>query len=159
MLSKVILYLLLGFGFAYAHGQNVTGKVVGVVDGDTFKLLTKDTTLHVVRLANIDCPEKQQPYSVKAKQFVSQAIFQKEITIQVLKRDRYRRLIAQAYYNDSLLLNYKLVREGLAWNYVKYSKDTILQTLEREARELRKGLWADQNPIPPWEWRDKKSKQ
>ena len=64
----------------------IVGKVVGIIDGDTFKLLTKDSTLIKVRLANIDCPEKKQPFSVKAKQFVSDAIFSKSVSINVIKK-------------------------------------------------------------------------
>ena len=33
------------------------------------------------------------------------------------------------------------------------SDDTVLEELERDAREVRKGLWADPHPMPPWEWR------
>ena len=64
----------------------IVGKVVAITDGDTFKLLTKDSTLIKVRLANIDCPEKKQPFSKKAKQFASSAIFSKTVILHVLKR-------------------------------------------------------------------------
>jgi len=75
--------------------QEIQGRVVGISDRDTFKLLENDSILHRVRLANIDCPEKGQPFSNKAKQFTSDAIFSKEIEIKVLKKDRYGRLIAK----------------------------------------------------------------
>jgi endonuclease YncB( thermonuclease family) len=136
----------------------ITGKVVSITDGDTFKLLTKDSTLIVVRLANIDCPEKKQPFSKRAKQFVSDAIFGKLVTLHVQKKDRYRRSIATVIYNDTLNLNQELVKRGLAWHYVKYSKDEILQSLENEARANKVGLWIDPNSIPPWEWRSNKTK-
>jgi endonuclease YncB( thermonuclease family) len=134
----------------------ITGKVIGIMDGDTFKLLTKDSTTVKVRLANIDCPEKKQPFSSKAKQLVSEAIFSKKVTVQVLKKDRYRRLIANVFYGDSINLNHQLVKNGLAWHYVKYSKDTILQGLEDKARKDSVGLWADKNAIAPWQWRANK---
>ncbi len=137
----------------------IVGKVVGIMDGDTFKLLTNDSTLIKVRLANIDCPEKKQPFSVKAKQFASDAIFGKSISINVIKKDRYRRYISNVIYNDSLILNHELVKNGLAWHYVKYSKDSILQGLEDKAKLGRIGLWQDKNPIPPWDWRDIKKKK
>lgn len=134
----------------------IQGKVVGIMDGDTFKLLTKDSTTVKVRLANIDCPEKKQPFSTKAKQFVSKAIFAKNVTVQVLKKDRYRRLIANVFYGDSINLNHELVKNGLAWHYVKYSKDSILQSLEEKAKEEKVGLWQDPNSISPWQWRANK---
>lgn len=144
---------------AVVKDTTITGKVVGIMDGDTFKLLTKDSTVVKVRLANIDCPEKKQPFSAKAKQFVSDAIFSKDVTVQVLKKDRYRRLIANVFYGDALNLNHELVKQGLAWHYVKYSKDTILQVMEDQARKDKIGLWQDENAIAPWEWRDNKKKK
>ena len=137
----------------------IIGKVVAITDGDTFKLLTKDSTLIKVRLANIDCPEKKQAFSQRAKQFASDAIFSKTVTLYVLKKDRYRRYISNVIYNDSLVLNYELVKNGLAWHYVKYSKDTLLQVYEDEAKTKKIGLWQDKNTISPWEWRENRKKK
>lgn len=139
--------------------ETIIGKVVGITDGDTFKLLTKDSTLIKVRLANIDCPERKQPFSKRAKQFVSDAIFSKTVTLKVLKKDRYRRYISNVIYDDTLSLCHELIKSGLAWHYRKYSKDSLLQALEDNARESKIGLWKDPNAIPPWEWRDLKKKK
>ena len=158
--SLSLVILLLSFNISTkSKGKIITGKVVGIMDGDTFKLLKMDSTTVKVRLANIDCPEKKQPFSTKAKQFVSDAIFSKYVTVQVLKKDRYRRLIANVFYGDSINLNHQLVKNGLAWHYIKYSKDTVLQSLEDQARKEKVGLWSDKNAIPPWEWRDNKKKK
>ena len=157
-MKKTLSFFLFLFVFA-TQAQSITGKVVAITDGDTFKLLTQDSTVIRVRLANIDCPEKKQPFSAKAKAFVSDAIFNKNVVIEVLKKDRYRRSIANVKYDDSLHLNYEIVKNGLAWHYVKYSKDTILQKLEDKARASKIGLWADKNAIPPWEWRANKKKK
>lgn len=139
--------------------ETLVGKVVSVTDGDTFKLLTKDSTLIKIRLANIDCPERKQPFSKKAKQFVFDAIFSKMVTLNVLKKDRYRRYISNVIYDDSLSLCHELVKNGLAWHYRKYSKDSVLQALEDEARKNKLGLWQDKNATAPWEWRDLKKKK
>jgi len=158
LLNFIVFLILVSFNNVIKK-EIITGKVVAITDGDTFKLLTKDTVLLKVRLANIDCPEKKQPYSFIAKQFISNAIFNKKVTLEVLKKDRYRRLIANVFYGDSINLNHELVKEGLAWHYVKYSKDTILQRLENLAKEEKIGLWQDMNAIPPWDWRDHKKKR
>ncbi len=158
-MKKALQILLLLVISINGYSQSITGKVVGITDGDTFKLLTQDSTLIKVRLANIDCPEKKQPYSASAKQFVSDAIFNKTVTIQVLNKDRYRRSIANVSYNDSLNLSYQLVKNGLAWHYVKYSKDSLLQGFENSARDRKIGLWKEKNPIPPWQWRANKKKK
>ncbi len=52
-----------------------------------------------------------------------------------------------------------MVREGWAWNYVKYSKSPRLAQLEREARAAKQGLWAGKNPVPPWEYRAEQAKK
>ena len=155
----VLLILVIDTDSKSIKKETIIGKVVAITDGDTFKLLTKDSTLIKVRLANIDCPERKQPFSKKAKQFVSDAIFSKAVTLNVLKKDRYRRYISNVIYDDSLSLCHELVKNGLAWHYRKYSKDSILQALEDEARENKLGLWQDKNAMAPWEWRDLKKKK
>lgn len=143
----------------FCNAQTLTGKVVGIMDGDTFKLLSSDSTTIQVRLANIDCPEKKQPFSNKAKEFTSKAIFGKIVIINILKKDRYKRYISNVIYDDSLSLCHELVRAGLAWHFVKYSKDKTLQTLEDWARKQEIGLWQDPNPMAPWNWRTTSKKK
>ena len=133
------LLLLLLFISTSCLSQTLTGKVVGVMDGDTFKLLTADSTLVKVRLANIDCPENKQAFSAKAKEFTSDAIFGKTVTINVLKTDRYKRYISNVIYDDSLSLCHELVKHGMAWHFVRYSKDTTLQLMEDTARAEKVG--------------------
>ncbi len=145
--------LLLLLSCSILNAQRIYGKVVGITDGDTFKLLEKDSILHKVRVANIDCPERRQPFSNRAKQFTSDAIFSKEIRIEVINKDRYGRLVAHVIYDRAYQLSAELVKNGYAWNYDKYSDDEILIDLENIARKKKVGLWSDPSPIPPWEWR------
>lgn len=64
------------------------------------------------------------------------------------------RTIADVLLADGTNVNHTLVKDGRCWWYRKYSPgDTVLEGLEKEAREARKVLWADQQPVPPWEWR------
>ena len=126
---------------------------MGITDGDTIKLLTIDSVLIKVRVANIDCPERKQPFSTKAKQFTSQQVFNKNVKLDFLKMDRYGRYICNVIYDDSLSLGKELLKNGFAWHYVKYSNNSTLQLLEDLARNNKVGLWEDPNAIPPWEWR------
>lgn len=139
--------------------EPISGKVVAITDGDTFKLLKQDSTLVRVRIANIDCPERKQPFSQKAKQFTSDAIFGKMVTIEVQKNDRYGRLIADVIYDSNKNLGHELIKAGFAWHFVKYSKDKALDALEQEARQNKAGLWIEPNAIAPWEWRSNKKKK
>jgi endonuclease YncB( thermonuclease family) len=165
-LKRIFTYLLVVVLPTIVFTQNlrlkdtiIKGKVVSITDGDTFKLLSQDSTLHRIRIANVDCPEKKQPFSTKAKQFSSNAVFGKYVKVDVLSTDRYGRLIGIVIYNDSLNLNHELVKHGMAWHYVKYSTDSILQSIEDNAKASKIGLWQDINAIPPWEWRSNRRKK
>lgn len=131
---------------------NFSGRVVGVTDGDTIKVLHNGKA-EKIRLHGIDCPEKAQPFGTKAKQFTSEMVFGKTVAVQVTDTDRYGRTVADVILPDGRVLNRELVASGLAWWYRKYSKDESLGQLEGKARSAKRGLWADPNPMPPWCYR------
>ena len=109
-----------------------------------------------IRLNGIDCPEKGQAFGQKAKQFTSGLVYGKEVMIHVLSKDRHGRTVADVVLPDGTNVSQELLRAGLAWWYRHYSKDVSLGALEEEARQAKRGLWADPNPIPPWEIRHPK---
>ena len=80
-------------------------------------------------------------------------VFRKVVTVNVRGRDKYGRTVAEVVLPDGRTLNEELVIQGLAWQYRKYSHDPRLALMETEAREAKRGLWADPDPVPPWEWR------
>ena len=147
------LFLLTASLQGAAQVQTLHGRVVGIADGDTFTLLVQDSLQMKVRVAHIDCPERNQPFSQKAKQFTSDAIFGKTVTVFYDKKDRYGRIIGEVYYQGGRNLSEELVKNGLAWHYVKYSKSKRLQLLEARARAQSIGLWSQPNAIAPWDWR------
>ena len=133
-----------------------TGKVVEVTDGDTISVMHNGKA-EKVRLSGIDCPEKSQAFGQRAKQFTSELVFGKDVTVTVHDTDKYGRTIGEVKLLDGRVLSQELVKAGLAWWYRKYAPgDTTLERLETEARNAKQGLWVDPNPIPPWEWRHKK---
>jgi endonuclease YncB( thermonuclease family) len=67
--------------------------------------------------------------------------------------DRYLRTLGEVILPDGRSLNQELVRAGFAWWFRKYSRDLRLAHLEEEAREGRRGLWADPSPEAPWTYR------
>jgi len=150
-----LAFLLLGTLAAARHDRTVEGKVVRVTDGDTLEIF-KGRKTYRIRLAEVDCPEKKQPFGSRAKQFTSQMVFGKQVRAVVQTKDRYGRLVAEVLLADGRSVNRELVRAGMAWWYRHYSKDSSYQTLEAEARDARRGLWADSNPAPPWEFRKAK---
>lgn len=131
-----------------------SGKVVGVIDGDSIRVM-RSGKAEEVRLQGIDCPEKGQPYGKRAKQFTSEQAFGKVVTVQEKGHDRYGRTLADVILPDGRNLNHELLKAGLAWWFRKYSKDASLGDLEDEARLAMRELWADPQPVPPWEWRNR----
>lgn len=130
-----------------------TGRVVSVSDGDTLIVLRPGNVQEKVRLAEVDCPEKDQPFGQAAKRFTLDRAAQKTVTVVVRTTDRYGRTVGEVLLPDGMSLNRELVRTGYAWWYRQYSKDGSLGTLESEARLAKRGLWSEPNPVPPWEWR------
>ena len=133
--------------------ENLTGKVVSIADGDTITILT-DNKQTRIRLAEIDTPEKNQPYGKKAKKALSDFIFGKTVRIEVETIDRYGRTVGTIFLND-LNINKEMVKAGHAWVYVQYARDKTLFDLEKNARENQSGLWAlpEGERIAPWQWR------
>jgi micrococcal nuclease len=131
----------------------VTGNVTGVLDGDTIEVLHNQHPERI-RLNGIDCPEKSQAFGQKAKHAASDLAFGKEVTLQTHGYDKYKRTLADVILPDGTNVNQELVKQGWCWWYRKYApEDTVVEGLEREAQEARKGLWADPQPVPPWQWR------
>jgi endonuclease YncB( thermonuclease family) len=130
-----------------------TGRVVGVIDRDTIEVLNGHHTERI-RLSGIDCPKKGQAFGKQAKQAASALVFGKDVTLQTHGYDKYKRTLADVLLSDGSNVNQTLVKDGCCWWYRKYEPgDTVLEKLEAEARQARKGLWADPQPVPPWEWR------
>jgi endonuclease YncB( thermonuclease family) len=155
-LSVVLSLILLSPTIAFA---DFAGRVVGVTDGDTIKVLHNGKA-EKIRLHGIDCPEKAQPFGTKAKQFTSAMVFGKMVRVLTHGRDRYGRTVADVILPDGANINQALVKVGLAWWYRQYAPhDDTLRMLEDKARKDRLGLWADPNPVPPWCYRKLKKGQ
>jgi endonuclease YncB( thermonuclease family) len=135
--------------------ETITGRCVGVHDGDSITVLAPGNQQIKVRLEGIDAPELKQPFSQQSKEAMSGMVFGKEVTLNVSGKDRYGRTLAVVMVNGTNA-NLELVRLGLAWRYDKYSKDAALLAAQNEAKEAKRGLWSDPAPVPPWEWRAKK---
>lgn len=133
------------------------GNVVSITDGDTFDVLNGREKTRI-RLEGIDCPEKKQPFGQRARQALSELCFRQRVRVEETGRDRNRRVIARVYLEDGRCINHEMLRQGMAWHFTRYSDDPEYAALERRARILRQGLWADTNPVAPWEWRTRKRK-
>lgn len=137
-----------------AQAADLEGRVVGIADGDTLTVLAAGNRQVRVRLAEIDAPESPgQPFNRRATQRLSELCAGKTARVVGSRQDRYGRTVGTVYC-DGVSANADLVQQGLAWVYVQHAAaNSPLYALEREARAQRRGLWADPNPVPPWEYR------
>lgn len=129
----------------------IAGKVVAVIDGDTLEVMESGKAIRV-RLANIDAPEKSQPFGQASKQSLSDICFGRDAQLQSQSIDQYGRTVGIVKCNG-VDANRAQVERGLAWVYTAYNRDPDLITLERKAKLASQGLWHDSNPIPPWDYR------
>jgi micrococcal nuclease len=128
------------------------GTVVRVPDGDSIVVMRGGVGIEV-RLDGIDCPELAQAFGRRAKSLTSDLAFGKAVRLVGKGKDRYGRELAEVILPDGRSLNRELVAAGYAWWYRKYSTDSTLKSLEQTARSQRRGLWADPDPVPPWDFR------
>lgn len=143
-----------------AASAPITVKVVGVSDGDTIAGLDANNTQAKIRLNGVDCPESSQAFGTQAKKFTSDACFGKLVQVELSGTDRYGRHIGNVTLPDGKNLNQELVKAGMAWWYEQYApNDSTLKKLQEDAKTAKTGLWADANPIAPWEFRKGESKQ
>ena len=146
-----------------ASADTLTGRVVGIADGDTLTLLDATNTQYKIRLSGIDSPEKGQPFGQVCKNSLSDLAYERVAVVESTKLDRYGRVIGKVLVNGQDV-NLEQVRRGCGWHYKKYQNEQILDdrlsynAAEGSARFSRVGLWTDHEPMPPWEWRKARRK-
>ena len=131
-------------------------EVVDVPDGDTILVLQQDHCVKI-NLYGIDAPQTQQAFGKQAKDFTAHMIAGKDVEIEEIDGDTDDRVVALVR-SDDMNLNEELIRSGYAWVDVGSCDRPVCQqwqTLEEEAKRDQRGLWQDENPVPPWEWRKK----
>jgi endonuclease YncB( thermonuclease family) len=153
---SLVLAIFVALLASVAHAdlrRAFTGKVVKIADGDALTVLDRDNVQHKIRLSGIGAPEKSQAFGTKAREALASKVFGKEVLIAVEDhKDRYGRELGDVFF-DHRSINTEMVQEGFAWRYVQYDKGGSYIDAEKDARNHKRGLWADPHPIPPWEFR------
>jgi endonuclease YncB( thermonuclease family) len=147
-----------------AVADTLYGRVVRVVDGDTLILLVAGAggqqTQERIRLAAVDAPERGQPWGEKAKQALAAHVFGRDVIVEWTKRDRFGRVVGKVLDGERDV-NLALVREGMAWWFRRFAAEQsaadrkLYEAAENRARQDRIGLWSEEAPIPPSEWRNR----
>ena len=169
LLKSVGIIAFVLFAFGQASAATLTGKVVGVSDGDTITVLDAVHHPFKVRLSGIDAPEKKQPFGQRSKQHLSALVFGREVDVIWNKRDRYKRIVGRVMVTSPSCVRSRCpkavdaglrqVEAGMAWWYRKYAREqpvdaaATYERAEAQAQSRRIGLWSVQNPVPPWDWR------
>jgi endonuclease YncB( thermonuclease family) len=141
-----------------AQALTLMGQVVRVADGDTVTVLDQAQQTYKVRLAGIDAPEKKQAFGQRSRQSLYDMVHGKNVKLETHKRDKYGRHVGTLKV-DNVDVNLTQVQRGMAWHYTAYAREQAEQdqqsysAAERQAREAKLGLWADNSALAPWAWR------
>lgn len=130
-----------------------SGQVVAVEDGESLTIRYQDTTVRV-RLHAVACPELSQPYGTRAKRVTEGLALEQPVKVEVITRDGPGRMVADVILPGGQVLNETLVDLGACWwDRRAAPADRMLEYLEAGARDGRRGLWAEPDAVPPWEYR------
>jgi len=136
----------------------MAARVTEAPDGDSLVVKTKAGREHRVRLYGLDAPEGRQAHGAEAARFLAELVKGRDIVLKVMDTDSYGRLVALASLEEGETVNRRLIAAGLAWVYTAYCRlpeCALWREDEAGAREGRRGLWQDPDPMPPWEFRMK----
>ena len=153
--------VLFGLTTSVAAERTFHGHVVGISDGDTLTILDSQRRQHKIRLQGIDAPESKQAFGQASKRHLSNLAFNRQVVAECGKTDRYKRQVCRVMV-EGIDANLEQVKAGMAWWYRKYANEQPerhrqeYKAAEDAARGARFGLWADAEPLPPWEWRKAK---
>lgn len=131
--------------------------VVGIADGDTLVVRCEAQAGEparriTVRLAQIDAPERGQPFGDRSRRHLAGLCHRKHAEIRPSAIDPYGRAVASVRCGEVDAAT-EQVRAGLAWVFDRYAKEAQLYVMQADAREKRRGLWSRPGAVAPWEWR------
>lgn len=153
--ALMILGLLFVVSAQLTAQQVLAGKVVKVIDGDTFDLLSRSNTVYRIRMLDIDTPERGQDFYRVSRQALAARIFSKEVTVRWTRSDRNGRILGTVICQGRNI-NLYMVEEGYAWHFKRYSSDIQFAMAEKRARAAKRGLWEGGQPVAPWDFRKRR---
>lgn len=151
---KTLWIIIFSFGFFFCASAReiIKGKVTRVFDGNTIELVTEENESYKINLADVDCPEPQQPFGAEAKNLLEKSIKGKKVEAFVQTKNRWGIRQAIVIPNSGSDPRIKLLAQGLAWTAEK-NTNPELESLRVDAQTHGKGLWKDKDPVPPWIFR------
>lgn len=136
----------------------LAGVVTKVSDGDSIEVRL-DSGPARVRFSAVDTPEYDQPYGPQSSAALKAMLpLDSKVELEVVTQDQFHRFVATVWLvsgDKRVNINEAMLREGHAWAYRRYMKDPKFCDIEAEARDAKRGLWAQ--PVSDWvyppEWR------
>lgn len=166
-MKQIYMGLLIGLAWAMACAEDLRGKVVHVHDGDTVTLEDAQGQRHQVRLATIDAPEIGQAFGQASRKHLSHMAIGRQARVTDLRTDVHGRKLGKLMLRPPQCAKCDFTRDaglaqleaGFAWWYREFKQEQTLsdqgyyEYAEFDAKSRRMGLWLDDRPVPPWEWR------
>ena len=150
------LALLSALAITCAFAETISGTVTKIIDGDTLVVRDAAKKRYTVRLAEIDAPERKQPFYAEASRSLAELCYRQEAKVEWSERDARKRYIGYVTCAGKDA-NAEQLKRGMAWASPRATKPTsALYELETYARLRRIGLWADDNALAPWDFAAKK---
>jgi endonuclease YncB( thermonuclease family) len=155
LLRIICILICITFLNLKGYSQEYEGTIIRVIDGDTYIFLTANGSF-TVRMYGIDAPEHDQPYGKESSEFLSKYLNSEAIT-KVNGTDKDDRSVGTLLVN-SRDINLLSIKGGFSWHYKRYSSDTDYATAEEYAKRNKLRIWSLPNPIPPWTWRQRRTR-
>lgn len=154
--TAVLISCIITLWFSAVPALAWTGKVVDIREGDVLKVSHPEKGVITMMLYGIDAPEKKQPFFKQAKEFLTDKV--EGQVVNVLEFVTEQKVVTAIIVHDGVNINEQVLQAGYGWVYKKYCHQDFCSdwlTYEKQARDQKLGLWQDENPTPPWEWRNK----
>lgn len=149
-MKTCLIFALAAASLVAIAGDRIAAFVNKIEDGDTV-LLTVTNSVKTIRyrLFGIDAPEKDQSFSRTSKARLTELLRKQSVQIEEHGHDRYRRGLCTIYLHDGTDVNLEMIREGMAWHYTYFFTNETYAAAQKEAKESRRGLWIEKNPVEP----------
>lgn len=157
---------------AIAQTPPLKGRVVEIYSGDSLAIEDAQGRKHGVRLHAVAAPESRQPRATESRRFLVELLQGRQVVVEAKREDGFGRVIGKlltapahcATCPPSRDAGLALLEAGLAWWHRDERKEQTLhdqgyyEYAEFDARNKRLGIWQDEAPVPPWEWRKGRGK-
>jgi len=158
--SFLLFFMLLFLGAAqaqlFSNPKQLQGRVVKIIDGDTYDLLLANKNTVRVRMFGIDAPELGMAFYAVSKNYLSTLCMNRDLRVVQTDKDIHGRIVGRGFLKDGRDINLEMLKAGMAWHFKKYDKSKSYAQAELNARKLKRGLWADKNPVAPWDERSRR---